>query len=159
MKPSLSLLSSVLSLWLALALSSFAQEARVQASLDPAEELWTGQRIAFEVELLAPGFFSGTAAFDLPEPPGMILLPPVGRPVVSTREIDGVSFTVQRYVLAVFSRRAGDCVIPAFPVRFSFKRQPLDKEIIAQGWTTEFATFPHLQCQSNWWSCWNLPQW
>ena len=49
-----------------------AQEAKVRSSLSDPDPIWTGQRITLVVELLAPGFFSGTPAFDLPDPAGMI---------------------------------------------------------------------------------------
>jgi hypothetical protein len=114
-----------------------AQEPKVRSTLAKQDDLWVGQRIPFVVELLAPGFFSGTASFDLPNPPGMILMPPVSSPTVGSEEIDGVSYTVQRYELAVLARRAGEQTIPAFPVRFSFKRQPLEKETIPATGKTE----------------------
>ena len=43
-----------------------AQEPKVRASIETKGELWVGQRVTLLVDLLAPGFFSGAAAFDLP---------------------------------------------------------------------------------------------
>lgn len=109
----------------------FGQEAKVRASLATHGDLWVGQRMTLVVELLAPGYFAGSAAFDLPNAPGLLLAPPEGHPVVSSETIDGTSYTVQRHELAAFARKPGEQTIPPFTVRFSFKRNPLDKEAIA----------------------------
>ncbi|MES2708012.1 MAG: hypothetical protein V4726_15580 [Verrucomicrobiota bacterium] len=118
-----------------------AQDPRVRTSLPDQGELRVGQRVSFIVELLVPGYFSGSAAFDLPAPGGLLLIPPVGNPVVSSEEIGGVNYTVQRHELSVFSRRAGERTIPPFPVRFAFKRQPLDKISVPAKMSTEAITF------------------
>ena len=47
-------------------IGAVAQEAKVRASIGTQGDLWVGQRVTLVVELLAPGFFSGMAAFDLP---------------------------------------------------------------------------------------------
>ena len=110
-------------------LNAAAQEPLVRSSLAKQDEMWVGQRITIVVELLVPGYFSGAPSFDLPGLKGMLLIPPSGSPVVGSEQIDGISYTVQRYALAVFSRRAGEQTVPAFPVRFFYKRQPLDKDV------------------------------
>jgi hypothetical protein len=107
-----------------------AQEPKIRTSLATQGEIWIGQRATLVVELLAPGYFSGAPSFELPDPSGILLIPPTGSPILSTEEIDGVSYTVQRHELSVFSRRAGDQTIPPFAVHFQFKRQPLDKESV-----------------------------
>jgi hypothetical protein len=117
------------------------QEAKVRTSLATKDELWVGLRITMAVELLAPGFFSGAAAFDLPDPQGMLLIPPSGSPIVSSETIDGVSYTVQRHELAVFAKRGGAQMVPAFTVRFHYKRQPLDKDAVAAAVKTEPVIF------------------
>ena len=122
-------------------IGAVAQEPKVRASIGTQGDRWVGQRIALVVELLAPGYFSGVAGFDLPNPPGLLLTPPEGSPVVSSKTIEGTSYTVQRHELAVFSRRAGEQTIPPITVRFRFKRNPLDKETIAAAMKTEPITF------------------
>jgi hypothetical protein len=114
-----------------------AQEAKVRTTLATNGELWIGQRETLVVELLAPGYFSGAPSFDLPNAPGLLVVPPSGRPVVSNETIDGTTYTVQRHELAVFARRAGEQTIPSFTVRFQFKRNPLDKEPAATAVKTE----------------------
>lgn len=111
--------------------SGAAQVPKVRTSIATKGDLFVGQKATLAVELLAPGYFASAPAFDLPNAPGLILSPPVGSPVVSTETIDEVSYTVQRHEVAVFTRRAGEQTIPAFSVRFKFKRNPLDKEEVA----------------------------
>ena len=118
-----------------------AQEAKVRASIETKGELWVGQRVTLLVELLAPGFFSGTAAFDLPTVPGLMIAPPEGSPIVASETIDAATYTVQRHELAVFSRRAGEQTIPPITVRFRFKQNPLDKDSIAAEAKTEPVPF------------------
>ena len=102
------------------------QEAKVRTSLSTQGDLYVGERLTLVVELLAPGFFASAPTFDLPDPAGVLLMPPTGHPVLSSEEIDGVSYTVQRHELFAFPRRGGRQTIPSLPVRFAFKRSPLD---------------------------------
>jgi len=116
---------------------TLAQDAKVRASLTNKGECWVGQRVTLVVELLAPGYFAGAPSFDLPDPPGVLLVPPVGSPTLGSEEIDGTTYTVQRHELSVFARRAGAQTIPPLTVRFRFKRQPLDKETVPASVRTE----------------------
>ena len=118
-----------------------AQEARVRASMAASDTLYAGQRATMVVELLAPGFFAGAPSFLMPDPPGLILIPPTGSPVVSSETIDDISYTVQRHEVAVLAERAGDFTIPPIRVRLLFKRQPLDKEPVAATVTTPAVHF------------------
>jgi hypothetical protein len=113
------------------------QQPKVRVSLVGADNAWVGQRMTLVVELLAPGFFSGAPGFDLPDPPGMIIMPPIGSPTVGSEEIEGQRYTVQRHELSVFSRRIGQQTIPPLTVRFAFKRQPLDKDTVPATVVTE----------------------
>lgn len=106
------------------------QEAKVRVSVEGADEVWIGQKVALVVELLAPGYFSGAPSFDLPDPEGVLLVPPVDHPVVGSETIDDTDYTVQRHELLAYPMRAGDLTIPAIGVRFAFKRAPLDTNII-----------------------------
>src|SRR5262249_15855831 len=85
--------------------------------------------------------FSGTAAFDLPDPPGVVLLPPSETPVLSNEEINGVSYTVQRHEVLIFPQRAGEVKIPALTIRFEYKRDVLDQEVVAASVKTESLQF------------------
>lgn len=118
-----------------------AQEPQIQASFEIRGDAWVGQHLSLVVDLLAPGFFSGTASFDLPDPPGLLLLPPQGSPLVLTENINGVAYTVQRHELSVFARHAGPQTLPSFEVRFHYKANPLDKEAVAAGLKTPSLNF------------------
>jgi hypothetical protein len=117
--------------------SGVAQEAKVRASLGTHEDVWIGQRVTLVVELLVPGFFSGSPAFDLPDPRGVLIVPPQESPTVGSEDIGGTSYTVQRHEFSVFARRPGEQTIPSFAARFHFKRQPLDKDTVAATVRTE----------------------
>lgn len=129
MSPRARLVTTLVSL--ALANLAKAQQPRIRASPEARGDVLVGQRVALVVELLAPGFFSGAAAFDLPDPPGLLIAPPVASPTVSSETIDGASYTVQRYELSVFARRPGPQAIPPLPVRFHYRLRPLDKEVLS----------------------------
>jgi hypothetical protein len=53
-----------------------AQDPKVRASLAAQGNVWVGQRVTLVVELLAPGFFTSAASFDLPDPSGVLLIRP-----------------------------------------------------------------------------------
>lgn len=140
MKSLLPLRSSVQSFFcfacILLSSSAWAQEAKVRVSVATNDTVWVGQRITLAVELLAPGYFASAATFDLPDPQGVLLIPPADHPVVSSETIDDTSYTVQRHEVSVFAQRAGAQTIPAFKVRFDFKRAPLDTNEVPATVTT-----------------------
>lgn len=103
---------------------------QVRAKFEDSGEIWVGQRVTLVVELLAPGYFAGSPFFDLPGISGCLIFPPAGSPVVSSEQIDGASYTVQRHELMIFPKREGEISIPAFAVRFEFKRNPLDQQTV-----------------------------
>ena len=120
---------------------SLAQDAKVRTSLETQDTIWVGQKVTVVVELLAPGVFSSAAAFDLPDPQGVLLLPPMGHPLLSSETIDGTSYTVQRHELLAYPMRAGAQSVPAFSVRFEFKRAPMDTNTIAATLKTDSMPF------------------
>lgn len=114
-----------------------AQEANVRAALAETGDVWAGQRVVLAVDLLAPGYFSGAPAFALPDVPGLLLAPPEGSPTVSSETADdGTAYTVQRHEVSVMARRGGEVEIPAFKIRFNYKRQPLDTDVLPAEVTT-----------------------
>jgi hypothetical protein len=117
--------------------SGLAAESDRVAIVPPTEkQYWAGERIDFAIELLAIGQFSGTPQFDLPKLPGVILMKMSQRPLLSTREMDGTSYTVQRHEFALFTQSAGTYTVPPFSVRFGSKEQ-FDKPEIQHRLTTE----------------------
>jgi hypothetical protein len=110
-------------LWVGGPSTGWAQDlAKVRTTLQVKEKVWVGQRVTLIIELLSPGFFAGSPAFDLPSVPGILILQPDGRPVLGSEMIDHTSYTIQRHELAVFSQRAGHIEIPSFSVRFSTRQ-------------------------------------
>jgi len=91
----------------------------VRAALDTDLPVWVGQQLAFHVELLLPTFFSGTPAFDVPNVLGAVLMKVDERPTLSTEQIDGVTYSIQRHAFVLFPQRAGTLVVPAFQARFA----------------------------------------
>jgi hypothetical protein len=98
---------------------SGAEQARARAALDTHLPVWVGQQVAFHVDLLSPTLFSGTPAFDLPNIPGAVLMKVEERPTLSTEQVDGATYSVQRHDFMLFPQRAGTLLIPAFQVRFA----------------------------------------
>ncbi len=127
--------------WVASCSVAQAQNAKARTSLETKGDLWVGQRLTLAIELLVPGYFSGSPGFDLPDVPGLLLVPPSGSPVVSTEEADGTSYAVQRHELSVFVQRAGNYTIPSIAVRLAFKRNPLDPDAVAQSVQTQSVQF------------------
>jgi hypothetical protein len=129
------------SLCILLCSSVWAQDAKVRVSVATNDTIWVGQRVTLVVELLAPGFFASAAAFDLPDPRGLLLLPPKDHPVVSSEMIEDTSYTVQRHELSVFAQSAGKQTVPSFKARFAFKRAPLDTNVVSASVTTSPVQF------------------
>lgn len=108
--------------WLLIGCISLVVEAN--AAVDPVTVRlpmttgWTGQRIPIFVELRATGSFAGTAAFELPQLAGALVIK-IGPPVVGSEEIDGESWLVQSHEFALFVQRPGPLEVPPFTVRFA----------------------------------------
>ena len=122
-------------------IGAVGQEAKVRTSLSTQGDVYVGQRVTLVVELFAPGFFASAATFDIPDPQGVLLMPSTEHPIVSSEDIDGVSYSVQRHELFAFPKRGGSQTIPSLPVRFAFKRSPLDQAKVSASVTTDPVKF------------------
>ena len=122
-------------------IGAVGQEAKVRTSLSTQGDVYVGQRLTLVVELFAPGFFASAATFDIPDPQGVLLMPSTEHPIVSSQDIDGVSYSVQRHELFAFPKRGGSQTIPSLPVRFAFKRSPLDQAKVSASVTTDPVKF------------------
>lgn len=103
-------------------------QPQVRARLNATDPVWVGQEVTLVVELLVPGYFDSAASFDLPDPEGVLLMPPAEHPLVGNETIDGTLYTVQQHELRVWPMRAGAQTVPPLSVRFAFKRHPLDRQ-------------------------------
>lgn len=113
----------------------------VRTTLGDADTVWVGQQVDLLVELLAPGYFASGVDFDLPDPAGVLILPPNARPVVGDETIGDTRYTVQRHRLSVWPTRAGDQSVPALTARFRYKRNPLDTDVVSASVTTDPIAF------------------
>jgi hypothetical protein len=78
---------------------------------------WVGQRTAFSVNVVVEGRFSGSTLFDLPQVPGVILMKPEERSVLSTRTIENREYVVQRHEFSLFCQNDAGVRIPEIRVR------------------------------------------
>lgn len=103
-------------------------QPQIKVTLENQGPFWVGQQVALSVTLLAPGYFDSTVNFELPDPKGVLLMPPSGHPVVGNETIDDTMFVTQQHDLRLWPMQAGAQSIPPFEVRFSYKKNPLDKD-------------------------------
>ena len=103
--------------------AAYAASPQVRVSIDTNQSYWAGQKIPFYIDLLSPGYFSGTPKFDVPEIPGVLVMKIPGSPVMGTEEIDGSSFTTQRHEFVLFSQRPGQVAVPSCTVSFGVSGQ------------------------------------
>jgi hypothetical protein len=119
----------------------FAQSPQVRATIDSDVDALVGQPIVLKVDILVPGIMADSPVFDLPHVPDVLIMPPIGSPVIGSEELDGTSYTVQHHELFLLARKAGQHEIPPIHVRFSFKLSPLDKDAIIADTATPAVTF------------------
>lgn len=136
-----SLLLTITAILVAVACRAAEPGSKVQVSWATKGELWAGQKAVLAVELQAPGYFADAAVFDLPKISRTLILPPESSPTLSSLEVDGVNYIVQRHELAVFSYQAGKIEIPPFKIRFGIKRNALDHDAVAQEVETQAISF------------------
>ena len=109
-----------LTLLLFLFLTGTASASTIEATLDK-EEAWVGEGISLLITLRAPGPFSGTASFELPET-GHTFFIKEGNPLVGSETIQGVTWLTQKHQFRVYTQDSGDVVIPPIRVRFEAKK-------------------------------------
>jgi hypothetical protein len=97
---------------------ALAAEPLVEAQLATQGDIWQGQRIVLNLTIKTPGTFASAPAFDLPQVPHVILIPPQGRPVLGTEMIGDDTFTTQLHELTAFPQKSGTITIPPFKIRF-----------------------------------------
>ncbi|MCP5532580.1 MAG: BatD family protein [Akkermansiaceae bacterium] len=87
----------------------------------PKTAAWTGQSLPFFIELQAPGSFTGTPSFDLPQIPGTVILK-LGSPVLGSKTDGDTEVFTQRHEFALFSQARGSVELPPITVRFSHRK-------------------------------------
>ncbi|MFK5921749.1 MAG: BatD family protein [Verrucomicrobiota bacterium] len=88
------------------------------------DPVWVGQKVTVLVEVLSQTFFDGPTLLSLPDIAGAVFYKPEERALVSSKSINGQTFSVQVHELYFYPQRAGDFTIPAFKVRFGIAGSP-----------------------------------
>ena len=104
----------------------------VRSAVTTTGTIWTGQRVDLGIDLVAPGYFSGNAMFELPSLPDVLIVPPTGSPIVGSENIKGKDYITQHHTVTLYPRRPGTFEIPPFAIRFAIKPDPLAHDPIPQ---------------------------
>jgi hypothetical protein len=92
-----------------------------------------GERVPIRVELLTVTMFASAPILELPTIPGALLMQNEDRPLLSTENVDGESYTAQQHELALFVMRPGIAQVPPFTVRFEsplrFGEKPVEHRL------------------------------
>lgn len=96
-----------------------AQEARVRAAIGAEETPWAGQQVTLDLDLLTDGTSFSDVQFNLPDVEGAFLLRVDSSTIKRTERIDGETWQVIRYPLALFPQAPGRIEVPPIDVRFA----------------------------------------
>ena len=94
-------------------------KAAVAISIQQDQEIWAGQQVTISLDLKTTGFSFSDSHFNLPEVPGAFLMQTDTTTVKMTETIDGKTWQIIRYPLALYPQKAGQLEIPPIAVRFS----------------------------------------
>jgi len=89
-----------------------------------------GERVSLSVQILTDTWLSQAATITVPEVPGLILLKVSAFGVNGTERVGADTYTTQAHEYAVFARRSGRFVIPAFRLRFGVAGQPVGTKVL-----------------------------
>lgn len=116
---SLCLVVLLINLLVAHSVSCAEPEGRVRASLQSDETAWVGQPLQLNLDLLTTGYSFSDTQFNLPEVSGAFLMQTDTTTIKLTETINGKTWQIVRYPLALFPQKAGEVQIPPIAVRFS----------------------------------------
>lgn len=104
-------------------LSAFTQDDDVKAdaaiSFQQNEEVWAGQQVTLNLDLKTTGFSFSNSHFNLPEVNGAFLMQTDTTTIKLTENINGETWQIVRYPLALYPQKAGRLKIPSIDVRFN----------------------------------------
>jgi len=122
-KMSRNFLKIILLTSLLLPLSVVAADQEVKAdvaiSVQQDQDIWAGQQVTLKLDLKTTGFSFSDSHFNLPEVPGAFLMQTDTTTIKFTEKIDGQTWQIVRYPLALYPQKAGQLEIPSIAVRFS----------------------------------------
>jgi len=113
-----SLLFSVFLLFSAVAVADDEPKADVHISVRQDGDIWMGQQVTLNLDLKTTGFSFSNTHFNLPEVSGAFLMQTDTTTIKFSEKIDGLSWQVIRYPLALYPQKAGRLEIPSIDVRF-----------------------------------------
>ncbi|MEN8253871.1 MAG: hypothetical protein ABFR33_00225 [Verrucomicrobiota bacterium] len=132
------------------------------------ESAWIGEGVPLSITLRAPGPFSGTAVFDLPELPHTFIIKQ-GGPTVGSETAGGETWMTQHHEFRVYTQTGGIIELPAIRVRFNAKKDFVSKPEPHEGRTSTLdfesrrppgtesgqvvVATPHMQIEQSW-SAW-----
>ncbi len=123
MKMSRNFLKIILLTSLLLPVSVVAADEEVKAdvaiSIQQDQDIWAGQQVTLNLDLKTTGFSFSDSHFNLPEVPGAFLMQTDTTTIKFTEKIDGQTWQIIRYPLALYPQKAGQLEIPPIAVRFS----------------------------------------
>lgn len=94
-------------------------KASVAISVQQDQVIWAGQQVTLNLDLKTSGFSFSNSHFNLPEVSGAFLLQTDTTTIKFTENIDGESWQIIRYPLALYPQKAGLLEVPSINVRFS----------------------------------------
>lgn len=94
-------------------------QADVAISIQQDQEIWAGQQVTLNLDLKTTGFSFSNSHFNLPEVSGAFLMQTDTTTIKLTEKINGETWQVVRYPLALYPQKAGQLEIPSIGVRFN----------------------------------------
>ena len=94
-------------------------KGRVRVSVTSQDEFWVGQQIEVNLDLMTTGYSFSKSRFNLPEVASVFLLQIDTTTIKLNETLNGETWQVVRYPLALFSQKGGPITIPPIKVRFS----------------------------------------
>ena len=123
MKMSRNFLKIILLTSLLLPVSVVAAEEEVKAavaiSIQQDQDIWAGQQVTISLDLKTTGYSFSDSHFNLPEVSGAFLMQTDTTTAKMTENIDGQTWQIIRYPLALYPQKAGQLEIPPIAARFS----------------------------------------
>lgn len=117
-------------------------QATISFSVQQQNTIWTGQQVTLNLDLKTTGYGFTDTHFSLPEVAGAFLMQTDTTTIKLTEQVDGISWQIIRYPLALYPQQAGQLVVQPITVRFNsaagfnsetqafeFQTQPLQLKI------------------------------
>lgn len=109
------------------------------------DKIWIGLRVDLQVTLYARGSFTGVPHFDLPKEAGLLILGDDSRPLLGSKDLEGVSYLSKQYNLALFPLRAGRLELPSFDIGVEYLTETRNKVSVTfatKAWSLDVLAIP-----------------